>query len=293
MKLTLTLSFFLLCQLGLAQRMGMINDPDGYTNVRSGEGTNFDVIAKILEGERFKYFESESSNWWKIETVSYHEAPVQGFVYKSRIQPFVDSKDDCSCVQPWGPTEEDPELTATIGESSVTVCGYLHQKYNEKSVKISEFAIADCSTDKMMAFFGAVTTCKVTVKEDALEIIVLEKMPVGSGLKWKEVPYKRFMIENELGYPKLSAGELILNLDGLGMPYVKAFEDKLPSYKGKGYFDELEDFIGKLAICAMKGSEVSETVFYDINNYLNFVIDGHLKEFHRDCERMIEEYKSR
>jgi uncharacterized protein YgiM (DUF1202 family) len=31
----------------------VINDPDGYTNVRSGQGASYGIIARINEGEVF------------------------------------------------------------------------------------------------------------------------------------------------------------------------------------------------------------------------------------------------
>ena len=276
-----------------AQKMGMIQDPDGYTNIRKGMGTQHDIIGKLTTGERFLYYESTTSHWWKVETIPYMEEPLTGFVHQSRIQAFVDQKPDCGCIQPWGITDEQPVLTVPIGQTTVTVCGFHMDTYDDSSVKISEFSIGDCSSDQVMAFFGAVTTCKVTAKENELEVIVLDRLPAGAGFQWIELPYQRMTITPVYGYPHLSATELVLDLSAITPADLAAFEKELPDYQGRGFFEGIEDFIGKLAISTMKGSTGSRKVFNDVDNYLNTVIDGGLKEFHQDCSQVIAAYEHR
>lgn len=60
--------------------LGIINDPDGYTNVRSGKGIEYNVLTKIYEGEVFSV-ESNNENWWPVITKS----GVRGYVHKSRV----------------------------------------------------------------------------------------------------------------------------------------------------------------------------------------------------------------
>lgn len=292
MKELLIIAFLFFSQLGISQSMGMINDPDGYTNVRNGKGASFEIIARIKEGERFKYFTSNESDWWKIETISHLTETIQGFIHRTRIQPFVDTIDKCKCIQPWGSTEEKPVMIAPIGKTSVTICGYLEETFEDNSIKISEFSVGDCSIDKMMAFFMATTSCKVSQTENMVDILVLERLPVGKGLGWMEVPYKKFVVFNELGYPKITDGEIILDLSAVKIEDIQLFERNLAKYKGKGYFKEIDDIIGKLAVCTMLGSQKSESVFYNLNNYLDFVLDGHFLEFYKDCKKIIEEYKA-
>ncbi len=95
MRLAFTF-FFLLCNLNLAAQVvndhlefnlqdakkGVINDPDGYTNIRSGQGTEFEVIGKLFEDEIFLYSPVDSSNWWVV----YKYWNLYGFVHKSRIK---------------------------------------------------------------------------------------------------------------------------------------------------------------------------------------------------------------
>lgn len=66
------------------KRLGKIDDPDGYTNMRSGKGTNYEVIEKIMEDDIFDYYPTNESNWWKVKNLT---TCNEGYVHKSRIQP--------------------------------------------------------------------------------------------------------------------------------------------------------------------------------------------------------------
>lgn len=59
--------------------LAVIQDPDGYTNVRDGQ--NGPVIAKIKTGEKFIAIEDTSDDWWNVILAS----GVQGVIHRSRI----------------------------------------------------------------------------------------------------------------------------------------------------------------------------------------------------------------
>ncbi|GGX35570.1 SH3 domain-containing protein [Aquimarina muelleri] len=59
---------------------GVINDPDGYTNLRDGKGTSAKVIKKIKEGEKFG-IETNTGEWWIVVT----EDGTRGRIHSSRI----------------------------------------------------------------------------------------------------------------------------------------------------------------------------------------------------------------
>jgi uncharacterized protein YgiM (DUF1202 family) len=61
--------------------MAVINDPDGYTNIRSGPGTQYEIIGTVVENEVF-YVISTEGNWWRIRTKDGKE----GYMHKSRIR---------------------------------------------------------------------------------------------------------------------------------------------------------------------------------------------------------------
>lgn len=59
---------------------GVINDPDGYTNLRDGKGTSAKVIKKIKEGEKFG-IETNTGEWWIVVT----EDGTRGRIHSNRI----------------------------------------------------------------------------------------------------------------------------------------------------------------------------------------------------------------
>ena len=68
-------------------KLGLIDDPDGYVNIRKSMSTESEVIEKIEEKELFFYWEIADSNWWYVET----KDAVKGFVHKSRIKEKIDA----------------------------------------------------------------------------------------------------------------------------------------------------------------------------------------------------------
>jgi len=65
-----------------ATRYAVINDPDGFTNVREGIGTESKIIDKIYEGEKFEVFPSAQNSWWLVVTKS----NKKGYIHKSRVK---------------------------------------------------------------------------------------------------------------------------------------------------------------------------------------------------------------
>ena len=62
--------------------IAIIQDPDGYTNVRNGMSANSEIIDRLFEGENYEVFPSTDNNWWLVNTKS----NVKGYVHKSRIK---------------------------------------------------------------------------------------------------------------------------------------------------------------------------------------------------------------
>jgi hypothetical protein len=57
-----------------------INDPDGYTNIREGKGTNYPIVDKLYKDEEFTV-EKSDENWWYVVKNN----GKKGYVHKSRI----------------------------------------------------------------------------------------------------------------------------------------------------------------------------------------------------------------
>ncbi|WP_436515414.1 SH3 domain-containing protein [Ekhidna sp. To15] len=87
-----TFSILLICIAGLtqAQWLGIINDPDGYTNVREQPTTNSKILGKFYDNEVFQIWDLDYDtipNWRKVYkwNPESREALV-GWMHKSRIK---------------------------------------------------------------------------------------------------------------------------------------------------------------------------------------------------------------
>ncbi|HNV68630.1 MAG TPA: caspase family protein [Candidatus Ozemobacteraceae bacterium] len=61
-------------------RTAIIQDKDGYTNIRSTAGKTGAIVGKVVNGEEF-YVKPTKSDWWPVRTPS----GVAGFMHKSRV----------------------------------------------------------------------------------------------------------------------------------------------------------------------------------------------------------------
>ena len=123
-------------------------------------------------------------NWWKVKIIPDYGPITLGYVHKSRIQPHYIDSENCGCPAEYGMMQSKPVLIANLGERKIVVCGYLLQRQNDSSIKISEFTISDCQTNEVLRFYGAITTCRINSTENRLEVIELAKMPLGNEFKW-------------------------------------------------------------------------------------------------------------
>ena len=94
------LSFFCTLTIFAENKLAVINDPDGFTNVRSGQGREFTVIDTINKDEFFYCDPTEKGEWIKISVVKYEFKQfkqiedyiefkqVEGYIHRSRIQFF-------------------------------------------------------------------------------------------------------------------------------------------------------------------------------------------------------------
>lgn len=70
------------------KRPGIINDPDGYCNVREKPYKNSKITAKFIKDEVFYYTPTNESDWWCVYK---EEGGKQiGYIHKSRILKYAD-----------------------------------------------------------------------------------------------------------------------------------------------------------------------------------------------------------
>jgi len=72
-----------------AQRAGVIDDPDGYVNVRAGKSAEAAVIATVKTGERFTFESDDDPDWYKVTLAS----DKSGWMHFSRIRLHFTEKD--------------------------------------------------------------------------------------------------------------------------------------------------------------------------------------------------------
>lgn len=63
------------------EHIGVINDPDGYTNVREGKSSSSKIVDKVYKGEKFEIYDT-SGNWWSIYT---YKNSKNGYIHKSKV----------------------------------------------------------------------------------------------------------------------------------------------------------------------------------------------------------------
>lgn len=54
---------------------------DGYTNIRKGPGTNYDIVGEIINGSGSAKYISTSGNWYKV-----NYRGIVGYVHKSQVK---------------------------------------------------------------------------------------------------------------------------------------------------------------------------------------------------------------
>jgi uncharacterized protein YgiM (DUF1202 family) len=81
-----TLAFAPLVKAG---QRGVINDPDGYVNLRAGNSAEAEVIAKVKTGEPFTFERKADAEWCKVTLASgksgWMHLSASGFISPRRI----------------------------------------------------------------------------------------------------------------------------------------------------------------------------------------------------------------
>lgn len=73
--------------------LGVINDPDGYTNIRANKSSSSEVIYEIYENKKFEILD-DNSEWWKIKfAIDEYPYEIIGFIHYSRVE-RIDNEDD-------------------------------------------------------------------------------------------------------------------------------------------------------------------------------------------------------
>lgn len=80
------LTFFCTLTLFAENKLAIINDPDGFTYVRSGKGKDFKIVDTLFTEDFFYFQYIDNSEWAKV--TAWKGGQIEGFVHKSRVQEF-------------------------------------------------------------------------------------------------------------------------------------------------------------------------------------------------------------
>lgn len=82
-KFILSQLLLFICFISFSQsNIGLIDDPDGFVNIRLHKSSKSKILGVVKKDEYFSYFPNKDSNWWPIET----EKGLVGYMHKSRIK---------------------------------------------------------------------------------------------------------------------------------------------------------------------------------------------------------------
>ncbi len=261
-------------------QVGVINDPDGYTNIRKGKGTNYPIVGSIERGERFEFYKSDS-NWWMVKLGD----SIQGFMYSDRIKPLEEVK--CACYESHllgSPSEMSPSFTAKLANGNkVSICGYLQSKLSSRTIEISEFAAFDCATEQILAEYGAVQYCRVENKNNELIITELINLPVGKDWQFNMVPYAERTITSKDLQIIVSDVKPVLEVPKLDDEKIEEFLQSVRDQQGGGKLENWERDIMKLLISALHGNQEAADILLNLESHIDFKTDGAQAETYGDA----------
>lgn len=76
----------------------VIDDPDGFTNIRSGGSTKAAIVGKVLEGEKFLTYE-QPGPWWRVRKAD----GTTGFMFRKYIRLIEGSEAAAESIAPLAP----------------------------------------------------------------------------------------------------------------------------------------------------------------------------------------------
>ena len=265
--------------LSAQQSTAVINDSDGYTNIRSTKDPNSDIVGKIKKGERFKY-QTDNGQWWSVEDKN----GIKGFMHRSRIKPLDAIECGCFFNKYTGVSYDKLALVAQLADDNrVSVCGYLEEKLSEKEIKISEFEIFDCAMGESLAEYGALDRCRVSAKNHQLIITGLSFLPVGDDWEFRSVPDSERIIEAVNWQIKVHAPQPVLEIPNIPKERIEKFLQFLRAQKGKGFGLGWEENILKLLVTALTGNQEAKYMLLHLEEYFGFTADGAIAETYRDA----------
>lgn len=113
------ISLFFLIFIGktfaqVGSNIGIINDADGYTNIRKEANAKAQIIGKILKNDYF-FYEDYNSSWCKVLT----QDNIRGFVHKSRINNI--DKNQVICLKISFEDNSEERINRTVRDTVLSI----------------------------------------------------------------------------------------------------------------------------------------------------------------------------
>lgn len=286
---------FVITNLANSQEFGIINDPDRYVNVRSGASGSHEVIGKIEEATKFSYWPDSNSSWWKIKGATKSGFALEGYMHKSRIQPYYSDELGCGCYVDYLDNER-PFFEAKIGNSTISICGWLLQKESSNKVLASEFHVFECGKEKDLLFIGAVDECYIEKIDGDLRITFLKFLPFGKDYSFIRWPVSTMSIKDEADELVVSDIQFDFKVPKWDPAKIQQSIREAKAQKDKNYEDNVsyETIIINLAIGTIQGNTEALNIFNSLESqYFGFVIDGHLREQYNYFKSLVDKSLSK
>jgi len=250
--------------LSAQSHLGVINDPDGYTNIREGRSIDAEIIGKMKEGEIFEFTES-SNDWYKIKT----NYGIEGFMHKSRIKEI---KFDCGC-NGYGSKNAEPIARYCYNQMCFSICGYF-KSYKNGFIHGSELLIQDCLNEKRLNK-PSINPQKIQFSKGKITLYELKNLPVNKIWKHELTPITKstffFVSDNfekqiNIGvynYPKFSKAQSDLE-------YKKIIDNRKNIH--------LYEIINRLLVLSLNEHENSQELFLNLKDNSEYVLDGEYSE---------------
>jgi len=161
-----------------SQEKAIINDPDGYTNVRNAPAGK--VIDKIYEYEIFT-IQSKEGNWWSVKLFN----GTTGYVHSSRVEIL----DVSNCSWCW-----EPNLHIPTPKGAILATGYRPERISKNKYEISETRIGLKNYDQKLLEVRAADHAFIELRENEIIIELLAWLPKDNSWKMGFLPLKKYII---------------------------------------------------------------------------------------------------
>ena len=184
----------------------------------------------------------------------------------------------CKC---YNNLDEEPIKTYTFSDqNSISVCGYIEND------DFSEFAIFDCKTQKLIANYDAVQTCKLNFENDQLHIAEITKLPANDNWEWNDLQIAEEIITIKNGNViSLGSKPKTINIS----ISEKAQLDFLNLLETENYRKlDIEEILARLEVLSISGNKRAKKKLYSIENDENYELDGAIAEQYKSAIASIE-----